>query len=85
MMNGDLIKRAISTDKGSFLNVVAASNLKPADKIEYLFEAAVARKPTSNEVGIANQLVAARKGDAAAALQDIFWAVLNSNEFILQH
>jgi hypothetical protein len=27
----------------------------------------------------------ARKGDAAAALQDIWWAVLNSNEFIINH
>jgi hypothetical protein len=27
----------------------------------------------------------ARKGDVAGALQDIWWAVLNSNEFILIH
>jgi hypothetical protein len=26
-----------------------------------------------------------RSGDPVAALQDIFWAALNSNEFILQH
>ena len=30
-------------------------------------------------------LLAARKGDAAEAMQDVFWAVLNSNEFILNH
>ena len=59
--------------------------MKPADKINYLFEAAVARNPSREEVGIANQLLAARNGDSAAALQDMFWAVLNSNEFILQH
>jgi hypothetical protein len=85
LFNGDLVKKAISSDKGSFLSVVATSNMKPADKITYLFEAAVARKPTQAEINMANQLVVARKGDAAAALQDIFWAVLNSNEFILQH
>jgi hypothetical protein len=27
----------------------------------------------------------ARKGDAIGALQDIWWAVLNSNEFIINH
>jgi hypothetical protein len=85
MMNGDLVKRAINTEKGSFLHTLAASNLKPADKVQYLFEAALARKPTKEEIATTNQLLFARKGDVAAALQDIFWAVLNSNEFILQH
>jgi hypothetical protein len=85
MFNGDLIKRAINAEKGSFLNTIATSGMKPTDKIQYLFEAALARKPNSTEIGIANQLLQVRKGDAAAALQDMFWAVLNSNEFILQH
>ena len=30
-------------------------------------------------------VLVARKGDTAAALQDIWWAVLNSNEFIFNH
>jgi hypothetical protein len=64
---------------------VAASKLKPADKIQYLFEAALARGPTQRELDAANQILVWRKGDVAAALQDLFWAVLNSNEFILQH
>ena len=85
MMNGDLINKAINADKGSFVNVVAASNLSPGDKISYLFEAALARKPTASEVGIANKLLVARKGDTAGAMQDIFWVILNTNEFILQH
>jgi len=85
MMNGGLVKKAITAEKGSFLNVIATSNMSPANKIEYLYEAALARRPSSNEIAIANQLVVARKGDAGAALQDMFWAVLNSNEFILQH
>lgn len=100
LMNGDLVKKAISSEPGNFLHTLAASNLKPGEKVQYLFEAAVARRPTSKEVEITNQLLAARevdrqrqkaKGGKAAensallALQDVFWAVLNSNEFILQH
>ncbi len=85
MFNGDLIKEATSIEKGSFLATIAASNLRPAQKIEYLFQAALGRGPTNSELDIANKLVVARKGDAAAALQDMFWAVLNSNEFIMQH
>lgn len=85
LFNGDLIKRATSAEKGSFLWNVAASNIKPADKIEYLFESALGRAPNKDEILIANKLLVARQGDTAGALQDIFWAVLNSNEFIIQH
>lgn len=85
MFNGDLIKKATSLEKGSFLTNVAASSMKPAEKIEYLFRAGLSRSPSRREVEVANQLLAARKGDTAAALQDIWWAVLNSNEFIMNH
>jgi hypothetical protein len=85
MMNGDLVKKAVSTESGSFLEKVASSNLRPAEKIDFLFQSALARNPTSSEIDIANKLLVARGGNSAAALQDIFWAALNSNEFILQH
>jgi hypothetical protein len=85
MFNGDLVKRATNLDKGSFLQKVASSSMRPSEKIDYLFMAALARKPSSRELSIANKLLAARGGNAAEALQDMWWAVLNSNEFILQH
>jgi hypothetical protein len=85
MMNGDLVKKATSTGNGSFLHKVATGNMRPAEKIDYLFQAALSRQPNSTEVDIANKLWQARNGDAVAALQDIFWAALNANEFILQH
>ncbi len=85
MMNGDLIKKATGTEEGSFLAQVAKSGKRPPEQIEYLFLAALTRKPSSSELGIANQLLIARKGDTASALQDVWWAVLNSNEFIFNH
>jgi len=47
--------------------------------------AALARKPTPVEASSATYLISQRGGDAAAAMQDVWWAILNSNEFILQH
>ena len=85
LMNGDLVKKAVSTEQGSFLQKVATSNMRPADKIDYLFNAALGRSPNGSEVTAANQLMQLRGGNSAAALQDIFWAALNANEFILQH
>ncbi|HEY2840089.1 MAG TPA: DUF1549 domain-containing protein [Pirellulales bacterium] len=79
MMNGELIENATKTDKGTLLYKVASSNNRPGAKIDYLYMAAVARKPSPNE------LLMARGGDSTAALQDVWWALLNSNEFILNH
>lgn len=86
MMNGELVKQATSTEQGSFLYRVAADDkLKNPAKIETLFLAAVARRPTKLELQTANALLVARGGNPAAALQDLWWALLNSNEFILNH
>ena len=45
--------------------------------------AGMARKATVDEQKIAGQLLRVRSGKTADALQDLWWAVLNSNEFIL--
>ena len=85
MFNGDMIKSATSTGKGGFLDKVASGPLTNAAKIETLYMAALARKPSGSELAVANRMVAARKGDVIGALQDVWWAVLNSNEFIVKH
>lgn len=85
LFNGDLIKKAISEEQGSFLvRLNGMPRLKPEQKIEYLFLAALARKPSKEELVIAAQLQAAR-GNAIGGMQDLWWALLNSNEFILNH
>ena len=85
MWNGELIKQATSAEKGTFLHRIANGKMKPGARIDYLYEAALGRKPSATELGMANKLLAARGGDATAALQDVWWALLNSNEFILNH
>lgn len=86
MMNGELIRQATNIDKGGFLQRVAADEkLSTGAKINRLYLAALARRPTSREVALAKKLMQYRQNDPAAALQDVWWAVLNSNEFILNH
>ncbi len=86
MMNGDLIRRAVSTDSGSFLDKIANDReLSNREKIRYLYRAALARLPSKEETTICNALLASRRGDVVGTLQDIWWAMLNSNEFILIH
>jgi hypothetical protein len=85
MFNGDLIKQATNTGKGGFLDRVAKSDMKNAAKITTLYQSALARSPSAKEISAANDMLVARKGDAIGALQDIWWAILNSNEFIINH
>jgi len=65
--------------------VAGDSKMTNAEKIRYLYLAAFSRTPTKPELNIANELLVARGGNVGAALQDIWWALLNSNEFILNH
>ncbi len=86
MMNGDLIEKATQTEKGGFLHRVATdAKINNAARINRLYLAALARKPTGQEIALANELLLLRQGDPVAALADVWWAVLNSNEFILNH
>jgi glucan biosynthesis protein len=85
MFNGDLIKEAVSLEQNSFLWNLSSSDMPPGKKINYLFRAGLARDATEDEVAIANKLLVVHRGDPSKALQDVWWAVLNTNEFILNH
>jgi len=83
MMNGDLVERACRTDAGGFLDKVANNaELSNREKFFYLYRAALSRLPGQDEANICNELLAARYGDVVQTLQDVWWAVLNSNEFL---
>jgi hypothetical protein len=86
LMNGDLVQRATGNRPGSLLYKVARDpNMDNPEKIRYLYLAALARVPTRQELNISNELLVARQGNVGQALQDIWWALLNTNEFILNH
>lgn len=92
MFNGDLIRRATNADKGGnaegggFLDRIASDpKLTNPTRINHLFMATLARKPTREEIEWANKLLLARNGKPVEALADIFWVTLNTGEFILNH
>lgn len=86
MFNGDMIKSATDTKRGTLIHsLLSDSKLNDRERVEYLFEAGLARKPTREEVKMANSFLAAREGDKAEALKDVWWVILNTNEFIFNH
>jgi hypothetical protein len=82
MMNGSMIDETISTGKGSFLRRL--SDMKEHEAVDVLFLAALGRKPTSGDAVLARNLLAGRK-NILDGYQDLLWALLNCNEFILIH
>jgi hypothetical protein len=85
MFNGDLIKDAISIEPGSWLQQLSQYKSSPQEKVHFLFSAGLGRKAKPEELTIATQLMEARKREVGGMLQDLWWAILNSNEFIFIH
>ncbi len=84
VMQAPLMQHAVSSERGAVLRRVLDSDMGIPEKVEHLFLAAVARKPNANERRLAEQMIAAADRPQTA-LEDIWWALLNSSEFILDH
>ena len=53
--------------------------------VEELFIKGLSRKATGKEKDLAKKILSSRGGDTAEALKDVWWVVLNTNEFIFNH
>ena len=88
MMNGEFIDDATTLDKSQTLRAVADFPLMTNDeKLDTLFVAALSRQPTDSEQATFGKFITdgGTTGDAENAMADIFWALLNSSEFLLNH
>ncbi|MFT5323187.1 MAG: hypothetical protein ACI8P0_001034 [Planctomycetaceae bacterium] len=84
MMNGELVGNAVNADKGSYLREALGEEGKDTDRIKRLYLATLSRMPNSREISTAKKLMGG-SSDPLSAYQDLFWALLNSNEFIFVH
>jgi Protein of unknown function (DUF1553)/Protein of unknown function (DUF1549) len=89
MMNGDLMQTAISCKPGSFLGEVMDQARRQGRApetymIDSLYLAALSRRPSTRELTRAGHYLQTNP-DSLQVLQDLFWALLNSNEFVLNH
>ncbi|MCA9000055.1 MAG: DUF1553 domain-containing protein, partial [Planctomycetaceae bacterium] len=95
MMNGDLIQRAVSPDQGAVVGRILGDNrLSETEKIRELCLAALSRYPDPEEVSAIRQALRRhvkqrtdRNVPARIALneglRDVYWAYLNSSEFLV--
>jgi hypothetical protein len=86
LMNGELVAAATRLDGDNTLSAVLASPfLDTAGKIETLCLAALGRSPRPEEKARLVKFVADAGAGRERALADVFWALLNSAEFIHNH
>jgi hypothetical protein len=66
----------------NMLERIADAQRSTTDKITHLFLAAVARPPSPSEVDMAREVIKSHRGNVAAAVYDIWWALTASNELV---
>lgn len=88
MLNGAYVDQAAAPDRGRTLSaIIEAPFFNNEQRLETLFLAALARPPRSSEaLKLLNYVEEKSAGhDWKQALGDVYWALLNSSEFLLNH
>lgn len=96
LMNGGLMQKAISKEPGSYLHERVQEIIKKKSRgadvalLNDLYLAALSRYPSRKESQLAQMLLndtmaKSKDKNPIDAYQDIFWALLNSSEFVLNH
>ncbi len=89
MMNGDLVRNAISNSPGTVLHEIMRMGGDDQDRIKSLCRAALGRDPKRNELASFQPILRHRQPGSSAnesePYGDILWAYLNSTEFAVNH
>lgn len=81
--NGPLVYNKLRDKKNRFRKLMD-SKKSDEEIINELYLAAVCRTPTKKELAASQAHIKSKK-DRIIALEDICWAILNTNEFLFQH
>ena len=84
MFNGEMIREATKSTGGGVIEQLATGDGSPKSKIEALFWAGLSRKPSRQEMSMASELIRGQE-DPIEGLKDVWWVILNTNEFIFNH
>jgi hypothetical protein len=82
LLNGDTVTNRVQS--GGVIARALAAKQAPSQIIEELYLRCLSRKPTREELITLCSLVN-ESADKQKALEDVFWAVLNSREFLFNH
>jgi len=82
LLNGGPLNNAVRAVPGSALEEVLALPGGDEEKIRSLYLRTLSRPPDAAEIAAATEVLS---GPKRRAYEDLFWALLNSSEFALNH
>ncbi|MFO0891220.1 MAG: DUF1549 and DUF1553 domain-containing protein [Isosphaeraceae bacterium] len=82
LLNGDTVNSKIK--QGGVIARLMAAKKKPEEQITELYVKCLSRKPTKEEIDKLLPTLGGEK-ERAQGLEDLFWALLNSREFLFNH
>ncbi len=87
MINGSMVNDSASHgERGSFVNYVLAKWRAPADRLEYIYLNVLSRLPTAKEkTYFQRYMERSLYRNKDFAYEDLYWVLLNSAEFSLNH
>jgi hypothetical protein len=83
LINGDTIEKKISS--GGVVKRLLGEKNSPEQVVESLFLRCLARRPTPSESDKIAAVLKQKPDKPQEVLEDVFWALLNSREFIFNH
>ena len=85
LLNGDSVTNRIT--RGKIINKMMDQKLAPAEIVKSLYRRTVTRNPTDAELSKLNHTLVEAKtlNETRLVLEDIFWALLNSKEYLFNH
>jgi len=84
LMNSKALQAKLSNDSGR-ARKLAESDKSPAEIVTELYLTSLSRRPTEEELQIATAAFSAPDSTRQTATEDVFWALLNSAEFVFNH
>ncbi|MCA9211258.1 MAG: cell surface protein, partial [Planctomycetales bacterium] len=82
MLNGEATHGKIA--QGGIIKQLLSEGKTPEQVIESLYIRCLTRRPTADEMGKLMEVVNSAE-NPQLGLEDVFWAVLNSREFVFNH
>lgn len=85
LVNGDTVNLKLQSPESRIAKQLAAKQ-SPEEIIEELYLLTLSRQPTAQEKSkLAAEITAAPEAERRAVVEDLYWSVMSSKEFLFQH